>query len=458
MFHEFREKVRAREATVLPESIRRAGWNRERLAAHQTARLRALLRRAADSSPFYARRLRGLDLERFNLEDLPRLPVLAKDEMMDRLDEVFTDRRLTRALAEDALQRTKTEPVPILGEYLAQATGGSSGRRGIFVNDVESLVEVSASALRGLFAHAAAMQPASASGLTLALVAAATPVHSTGLAASMNPPGQGPMTAIGVPVTLPFPEMVSRLAAAAPDAVMGYPTVLARLAEERSAGRLRVDPRLVLTTSETLTPLLRERIRRGFQAPVINLFGSTEGLMGSTAPDDEVFTFNSDVSFLEFVDADHRPVPVGTPSDHILLTNLANTTQPLIRYRIDDCFTRQADSAEHGHVRARVEGRADEPLRYGNLDVHPLAVRSALLGCPEVLDYQVHQTPRGIHVRALTAEAFETGPLARTLRQALAEAGLEEPEVEVAAVATLERQGDSGKLRRFVPLPAASTS
>ena len=42
----------------------RLGWDAGQLAAHQRDRLRVLLEHAAEHSPFHARRLRGLDLER----------------------------------------------------------------------------------------------------------------------------------------------------------------------------------------------------------------------------------------------------------------------------------------------------------------------------------------------------------------------------------------------------------
>jgi phenylacetate-coenzyme A ligase PaaK-like adenylate-forming protein len=41
---------------------------------------------------------------------------------------------------------------------------------------------------------------------------------------------------------------------------------------------------------------------------------------------------------VELVDEHDRPVRPGTPSSSILVTNLYNHAQPLIRYRIEDRF------------------------------------------------------------------------------------------------------------------------
>ena len=43
---------------------------------------------------------------------------------------------------------------------------------------------------------------------------------------------------------------------------------------------------------------------------------------------------------VELVDADNRPVPPGVPSARVLVTNLTNLTQPLIRYELNDVFVR----------------------------------------------------------------------------------------------------------------------
>jgi len=127
-----------------------------------------------------------------------------------------------------------------------------------------------------------------------------------------------------------------------------------------------------------------------------------------------------------------------------------NRIQPLIRYEIGDRFVRQPDSPHHGHLRAEVEGRADEVLRFGKLEIHPLVIRSVLVKTPEVSDYQVRQTARGIAVTAQADAALETESLRRELIASLASAGLRDPEVDVRAVPMLERQEDTGKLRRFI--------
>ena len=117
------ERLRAQFQTALlagiPEHLQRLTWNAEQLRAAQHDRLRRLLAHAVTHSPFHRRRLAGVDLDRLEPADLSSLPVMTKADMMAALQEVFTDRRLTRDLVEQALDATGTQPVPILGHYLA---------------------------------------------------------------------------------------------------------------------------------------------------------------------------------------------------------------------------------------------------------------------------------------------------------------------------------------------------
>ena len=64
---------------------------------------------------------------------------------------------------------------------------------------------------------------------------------------------------------------------------------------------------------------------------------------------------------------------------------------------LPDSFVQQPHAAGHGHLRARVRGRADDVLRYQGVDIHPHVVRSVLVRSPEILDYRVRQTPGVSH-------------------------------------------------------------
>jgi phenylacetate-coenzyme A ligase PaaK-like adenylate-forming protein len=448
----FRTDVQDALLAGMDDHVHRLAWDAGRLAAAQRDGLHRLLAHAVEYSPFHRARLTDIDPGRVDPSDLTALPVMTKADMMTSFDDVVTDRRLTLRVMERALAATGTEPVPVHGDHIALATGGSSGRRGVFVFDRAALTAFASALSRGLIARLRAIGGPPPGGLPIAMVSAASAVHATGMAPALSAGGDMPFRFLPVPVTLPMPEIVERLNTLQAPALYGYASMLARLAVEQREGRLRLTPVVVTSTSETLTADMRAAISEAFGAPVVDTFGSTEGLVGATAPGDCVLTFNSDMCIVELVDDDDQPVAPGVPSAKVLLTNLSNTVQPLIRYELNDSFTRQPAADDHGHLRATVEGRIEEPLRYGPVGVHPLVVRSVLVKTPAVLDYQVRQTARGIDVDLVATGTLELDDLVDRLTTALAHAGLPQPETTARAVAALPRHPETGKLQRFVPL------
>lgn len=435
----------------LPGHIERLGWDAGRLAAHQRDRLRALLARAITRSPFHAARLRGVDPDRFELADLARLPVMTKAEMMADFDAVPTDRRLTRDLVERHLAGVVTDPSLLLGGYVGLVSGGSTGQRGLFVQTAGEYAEFVASVTRRAMAAAAAGGGLPPDGLFIGIVGAATAVHSSGLAAATAT--RPPVRMTPAPASLPVAEIVARLNAAQPPALLAYATKLPELAREQRAGRLRLNLRSVTSMSEAITPAERAAVAESFGVPVIDMFVSTEGLVGHSEPGGALLTFASDNCLAECVDEDGRPVADGEPSAKVLITNLHNLTQPLIRYELTDRFT-PAGTSPGGALRAGVEGRSDDVFRYTEASVHPFVLGAPLLHAPAVREYQIRQTERGADIAAVIDGDFDPAVVMAAVERHLREAGLAGPQVRVCRVGALDRDPMTSKIRRFVPLPA----
>jgi phenylacetate-CoA ligase len=441
-----RERAAAELAARLPDHLGRLGWDRARLAAYQRDRLRELLAQAAANSPFHARRLAGIDPDRFEVADLPRLPVMTKAEMMSQFDDVVTDRRVSLRNVQAHLDASKTRASLLLDEFVCLASGGSSGLRGVFVQTVGAYMDFMASFIRPAVAQGAA-GGTPPGGLVAAVVAAGSPIHSSALAAAIM---SEPVRLVPVPATLPLGEITDRLNALAPPVLIGYPTVLALLAAEQRAGRLRIAPAAVTASSEQLTDEDRAAITAAFGVPVTNQFASTEGLAGYSDPGGRVLTFASDTCLAEPVTADGEPVPPGTAADKVLVTNLHNLTQPLIRYELTDRLIRYSDDAG-GRLRAAVDGRADSVFRYGDVAVHPIAFCSALEGAEAITEFQVRQTRRGAVINVVADGHVDQAALKDAIRHDLARCGLTAPEVVVRAVTFIERHPETGKVPRFVP-------
>jgi len=441
-----RERAAAELATRLPDHLGRVSWDRARLAVHQRDGLRELLAQAAANSPFHARRLAGIDIDGFEVADLPRLPVMTKTEMMSQFDDVVTDPRVSLRSVQAHLDASKTRASLLCDEFVCLASGGSSGLRGVFVQTVGAYMDFMASFIRPAVAKGAAVGTPPG-GLVAAVVAASSPIHSSALAAAIV---SGPVRLVPVPATLPLGEITERLNALAPPVLIGYPTMLALLAAEQRAGRLRIAPAAVTASSEQLTDEDRAAITAAFDVPVTNQFASTEGLAGFSDPGGRVLTFATDTCLAEPVTVDNEPVPPGTAADKVLVTNLHNLTQPLIRYELTDRFVRYPDDPV-GRLRAAVDGRADSVFRYGDVVVHPITFYSVLESPEAITEFQVRQTQRGVIVDLVADGHVGQAALEDTIRRDLTRCGLTAPEVSVRAVSSIERHPETGKVLRFRP-------
>jgi phenylacetate-CoA ligase len=437
-------------ARRLGAHMERLEWNAGQLYEFQRDELRRLLVCAVERSPFYARRLAGIEPERFELEQLPALPVMSKEQMMSSFDGLLTDRRLTRARVEEHLGSLGIEARLLDERYVCLASGGSSGLRGVFVQTIDEYVEFVASVVRRLMARVISAGGPPPEGLTVGIIAAAAPVHSSGFGAAV---ATGyPVRLIPAPATLPMAEIVARLNRLQPPVLLAHTSKLVELAAERRAGRLRITPTAITAMAETVTAEDRATIQAAFGIPLITQFTSTEGLVGHSPPGDAVITFAGDTCIVEMVDADNRPAPEGAEACKVLITNLHNHTQPLIRYELTDRFIAYPPDPGSGRVRATVEGRADDVFRYGELAIDPRVIRTVMVRTPAVIEYQVRQTERGIDVGVVLDGQLDHAALAGSLEQSLRAAGLPAPEVRVRRVGEIARHPETGKARRFIPL------
>ncbi len=145
-------------------------------------------------------------------------------------------------------------------------------------------------------------------------------------------------------------------------------------------------------------------------------------------------------------------MPPGVSSAKVLITNLHNLTQPLIRYELTDQFTRPEAAPGGCWLRASVNGRADEVFRYGGVAVHPHVIRSALASQRTVREYQVRQTEAGMDIACVTDSHLDEAALAGRLECALRQAGLAEPRVGIWLAEAITRDPRTAKVRRFIPL------
>jgi phenylacetate-coenzyme A ligase PaaK-like adenylate-forming protein len=450
------------------ELMARTRWTTEQLAAHQREQLAGLLRHAVANSPYY-RRVLGAGAAGGDVP-LHELPTLTKSTLMEHFDEIGTVKGLDREAAEAHLAGARG-----IAGYRVFATAGSTGRRGIFVYSRTEFAVWVAAQLRMLLvmgvtpnmrvAAIGAPSPQHISRQMFAeLTAGRSDAASDHVAACSD---AAPDYAAGRPdvapelsVTTPLPEMVAALNAYRPDAIPTYASIAALLAEEQLAGRLRIGPAMVGTGAEVLTEEMRRRIRAAWgREPHQGYLATEVPLLASTCAEQVGMHLWEDLTLVEVVDADDEAVSPGVPGHKVLITNLVNRSQPLIRYELSDSVTLAAGPNPAGlpfRRLAAVEGRSDDIVTLpaqggGAVAVHPLRLRAPFAALPDVVQYQVAHDDSGLSVH-IVARAEAARDIAERVRAALAgalrAAGALPPPITVTAVPKIDREaGHAAKFK-----------
>jgi phenylacetate-coenzyme A ligase PaaK-like adenylate-forming protein len=435
---------------MFPEYLGRIEWTADRVADQRRHALRTLLAIAVARSPWHRERLAGIDPGGFSEAHIESLPVMTKTDLMDNFDHLVTDPQLTRELCERHLEEAAAGAY-LLGQYHVVASGGSSGQRGVFVYGWDAWAICWASMAR--FPRRDWASDPSLAGVrrVAAVVAASKATHVSAAFRRTFSTDRTPEHLI--PVSQPLERIVNELNHLQPTELIGYSSILPRLAREALAGRLRILPRRVLAISEPLLPEARGAIRQAWDVPIGNRYGMSEGVFagfcghGTHLPDD--------LCLFEPVGSDGRPVPPGMPSERVYVTNLYNHALPLIRFEVTDEVTVLEEPCPCGSAFRRIadpQGRLDDTFVYpGGVSVHPHVFRSCLGQHRQIVEYQVRQTERGADIRVVADAEIDAALVRPRIAEALTSLGLPQPDVILTRVATLDRQA-SGKLKRFVPL------
>jgi len=435
----------------------------ERLHQLQQKRLRQLLQTARASSAYYREKFRHIAAE---CADLTQYPVTTKAEMMAHFDQVVTDPAVTRSGVEEFIADIRNVSQHFLGKYAVAHTSGSQGQPTLIVQNqqVQDL----------LFDFQMTRGNAEYRGAWRLLRGVLNLWNPTRLAVLVNQQGFFPsswfwqhlprfmhhfMRFLFVPVN--DPDLIAKLNAFSPAVLSATPTtmdLLALKADQLHLPRLRQ----VVTSSENLTPKARGRINAAFRTPVMDNYASGECIfMTNGCPTLTGAHINADWVILEVVDENNRPVPPGQMGHKVLMTNLANTVQPFIRYEINDRLAMATEPCGCGNRLPRIEtihGRAADffwvatSSGYRPLTTYPFLHAFDYLH--EVREWQAEQVERNriiVRLEPLPGTVTDLDMARSRLDERLAPTGLlRDLQITFEVVPRLKTDAHTAKFRRMI--------
>lgn len=301
----------------------------------QQQRLRELVAYVREHSPYFARHYADVPAD-FRLSDLPPTE---KPTLLANYDDWVTDRRIHLADVLEYVNRDASKDQSrFLGDYTALRTSGSTG------NPLPMVRDDYHNKIHGQLIGQRLLEGANADAMDISKHRRASLIHLSNGASSygafLRMKAAHPECAdnlLGVSVLESVDSIVEKLNAFQPETMAGYPSMMVRLAVEQLQGRLHLSLKHLATSAEMLSEENFHLLREAFQCPVANNYCMTEGGEIAMTHNCPHLHINDDWVIVEPIDKDGNLITDPDQwSDAILVTDLSNFVQPIIRYRVGD--------------------------------------------------------------------------------------------------------------------------
>lgn len=382
------------------------GVSAEQIKKWQNERLHELVDYARTNSPFFKKLYAQLP-DNYSLEDLPET---TKADLMVDYNSWPTDGEVTLEGVQDYLKSLNDDPnLKYLDKYTGLATSGTSGNRMPMLRDsLHNLIHGQMLVQR--LRKDAYADPRCQHQMRMGSVIYCDPNASAyaGFMRMKKASGLPDNMMKAFSILSPMEDLLAELNDFQPEYMTGYPSVISEIAAAQLDGKIDIHPMCVSCSAETMTDQHYSTIRKawGDDCHIMNNFCSTEGGEIAMSCRYNHLHVNEDWVILEPIDKDGKPTTPGELSDSVLVTDLTNFIQPIIRYKVDDHILWHTEGCECGNPRPWIEVRGRKggvDFSFGGKPLNTLLISAMLEEYKEVVNYQViKNSETEIEVRLVT--------------------------------------------------------
>ncbi|WP_180953851.1 F390 synthetase-related protein [Bacillus sp. M6-12] len=351
----------------------------EQIQQYQEEKLQAHLSHVVPLSRFYQKRF-----ESYSFSEWRKLPVMDKSIMMESFDDLNTVGIKKKEAFEIALASEESRDFSsTLKNVTVGLSSGTSGNRGLFLVSQEEQARWAGNILGKVYPTSLLFGKKQ----TIAFFLRA----NSNLYNSVNNPK----------VAFHFFDLleeiehhIERLNRYQPTILIAPSSMLRILAHEKKEGRLSIQPIKIVSVAEALNSEDKMEIEEVFNQKVHQVYQCTEGFLAYTCSHGTLHV-NEDLVVIEkeYLDKENgKFVPI--------ITDFTRTSQPIIRYRLNDVLTEgeSCSCGSHFMTLKQIDGRCDD-LFYGkkveNGEIRILFadfIRRAIISASDVsLEYKVRQ-------------------------------------------------------------------
>ncbi len=342
----------------------REHYSRNHILNLQEKKVRKQLLHAFDHSSFYRELYSSQGISRDDLLsiDFEKIPSVDKEMLMNHFNEVVTSDDITKEEVLDFLDESTHTNDLFKNKYHVLHTSGSSGKLGIFVYEkhewdtlypyITNVFDFNFRKNKSVFIGAVGGHFTGSSFISWC---------KKGITRFFCDP-------LIIDVNDPLDNIIQRLNDFQPDILGGYFNALKVLAQKQVEKELQISPKILTNCGEGINQKDKKFIENVFQAPMSNLYSFAECyVLGFGKDEYDGIYLRDDICRVEI------------KKDHILITNLVNKVEPIIRYRIDDYIKPKKDKQNKLPFTLidNVVGRAEFVIWFenenGKMDfIHPL--------------------------------------------------------------------------------------
>ena len=352
--------------------------DRAKLERYQRKMLRRQLAFIKKHSPFY---------KDSDVSSLENLPVMDKNSMMENFDVLNTQGIKRDEALELAIESERTRDfTPTIGKVSVGLSSGTSGHRGLFVISDKERMEWAGAVLAKLLPKGHILHHKVAFFLRA----------DNNLYETIN---SSVLTFAFFDLLKPMEEHIERLKEFPPTMLVAPPSVLKELARAQEGGNLDIHPEKIISVAEVLNDADERYIKKVFGKDLIHqVYQCTEGFLGCTCECGK-FHLNEDIVYVEkeYI-GPRRFIPI--------ITDFRRSSQPIIRYRLNDVLVESEEKCECGNpslVIERIEGREDDIFYFAKANdndstnedtvmVFPDFISRCMVYVEDIRNYRVVQT------------------------------------------------------------------
>ncbi len=317
-------------------------WDQAKIHKFQERQASKIVQYAVANSKFYQSHYNNK-----NLDDVAQLPLIDKQIMMENFS-IFNTAGLTKEeCLKFCLRNEETRDFSQkYKNFIIGMSTGTSGNRGL-----EMVTKKEASLIQTTFISRFPIPLRGRFRLAFILR-----VFSPGFNVNI---GKFQMKYVSPMDTLE--NIVEKLNQMQPTALSAPSSMLKILAEAKQEGSLKINPNLVVSYAEVLSPDTEQYLQKIFATEILEVYKCTEGMIAQSCKEGRLH-INEDLLIVEVVDENENPVPPGTPG-HVIVTDLVKRTTPIIRYRLNDILTLDPEPCPCGsnfRVIKQIQGREDD--------------------------------------------------------------------------------------------------